>query len=403
LPVNGSLQFKAPLLYYFETSLLFNMIATIFHFSNNQWIARKPGQSDAATCKLVLCFASNQILSRPGVYESVKQQFPNAQIAMCSTAGEIFHDTVQEESLVAAAICFESTDIQTAAVNIRDFQNSFEAGNALVDQLNKKELCYILVLSDGSLVNGSELVKGLNSAVENRILVTGGLAGDGDKFNTTLVGLNSQPSHGNIIAIGFYGTNLKVTHGTNGGWQTFGLEKEVTHAAGNKLFELDSNNALDVYRKYLGQEADNLPGSALMFPLSVTIPGIAQPVVRTILGINHEEKSMTFAGDIPVGSKVRFMKANFDMLTNSASIAAQNTLQLDDTAPDFSLLVSCVGRKIILGPRTEEELEAVAESLGESTPFAGFYSYGEIAPFNGEIDCQLHNQTMTITSFYELS
>lgn len=380
------------------------MTATIFHLLDNQWTFRKEQpQVDADKCQLVLCFASSEILSSPGIYETVKQKFKLAQIAMCSTAGEIFHDTVQEDSVVAAAICFDKTDIETARVNIRDFENSYDAGNALVGKLRKDNLAYVMVLSDGSLVNGSELVKGLNEAVENRILITGGLAGDGDKFKTTLVGLNEQPAQGNILAIGFYGSHLKVVHGSNGGWQTFGLEKEVTLSAGNKLFELDSNNALDIYKKYLGQEADNLPGSALMFPLSVTIPGSPQPVVRTILGIDHDENSMTFAGDIPAGSKVRFMKANFDMLTSSASIAAQNTLHQSANAPDFSLLVSCVGRKIILGPRIEEELEAVAESFGNNTPFAGFYSYGEIAPFNGETDCQLHNQTMTVTSFYELS
>lgn len=380
------------------------MTATIFHLLDDHWTFRKEQpQVDADKCQLVLCFASSEILSSLGIYETVKQKFKHAQIAMCSTAGEIFHDTVQEDSVVAAAICFDKTDIETARVNIRDFENSYDAGNALVGKLRKDNLAYVMVLSDGSLVNGSELVKGLNEAVENRILITGGLAGDGDKFKTTLVGLNEQPAQGNILAIGFYGSHLKVVHGSNGGWQTFGLEKEVTLSAGNKLFELDSNNALDIYKKYLGQEADNLPGSALMFPLSVTIPGSPQPVVRTILGIDHDENSMTFAGDIPAGSKVRFMKANFDMLTSSASIAAQNTLQQSANAPDFSLLVSCVGRKIILGPRIEEELEAVAESFGNSTPFAGFYSYGEIAPFNGETDCQLHNQTMTVTSFYELS
>lgn len=383
--------------------MLTNMTATIFHLLHNQWTLREvQPQVDTNKCQLVLCFASTEILSDPNIYQTVKEKFKSAQIAMCSTAGEIFHDTVQEESLVAAAICFDKTATETALVNIRDFENSYAAGNALVHKLCKDDLNYIMVLADGSLVNGSELVKGLNDAVENRILITGGLAGDGDKFNTTLVGLNEQPAQGNIVAIGFYGNHLKVVHGSNGGWQTFGLEKEVTLSAGNKLFELDSNNALDIYKKYLGQEADNLPGSALMFPLSVTIPGSPQPVVRTILGINHEENSMTFAGDIPAGSKVRFMKANFDMLTSSASVAAQNTLHQNAEAPDFSLLVSCVGRKIILGPRIEEELEAVAESLGNNTPFAGFYSYGEIAPFNGETDCQLHNQTMTVTSFYEL-
>jgi len=199
------------------------------------------------------------------------------------------------------------------------------------------------------------------------------------------------------------GKLLTVTHGSQGGWQTFGLEKEVTSSAGNKLFELDSKNALEIYKKYLGPEAGNLPGSALMFPLSVIIPGSKQPVVRTILSINNDEQSMTFAGDIPPGSKVRFMKANFDMLTSAAAEAAQNTMPDKNKSPDFSLLISCVGRKIILGLRTEEEVEAVQESLGNKTPVAGFYSYGEIAPFNEGSNCRLHNQTMTITSFYELS
>lgn len=110
---------------------------------------------------------------------------------------------------------------------------------------------------------------------------------------------------------------------------------------------------------------------------------------------------MTFAGDIPVGSKVRFMKANFDKLTAAASKAAQQTLLGKKVKPDFSLLVSCVGRKLILGGRIDEEVEAVIDSLGDSTSVAGFYSYGEISPFNEGGACRLHNQTMTITSFYE--
>jgi hypothetical protein len=111
---------------------------------------------------------------------------------------------------------------------------------------------------------------------------------------------------------------------------------------------------------------------------------------------------MTFAGDVPVGSKVRLMKANFDNLTDAASRAASNTISGHNVKPDFSLLVSCVGRKLVLGPRIEEEVEAVCETIGKNIPVAGFYSYGEISPFNEGGSCQLHNQTMTITSFYEL-
>ena len=380
------------------------MQASVFNFSNGEWQQHPQHNScDALTAQLVLCFASKKLLAQPSLYQQLKQQFPLANIAMCSTAGEIFHDRIHEDSLVAAALHFNHTPIEAAAVNVSDFSSSYDAAIHLVKKLPQKDLVSILVLSDGSVVNGSELVKGLNDAAGEKVLITGGLAGDGVNFASTLVGLNGDPAEGNIAAIGFYGEHILVTHGSKGGWQSFGLEKEVTRAEGNILFELDGKNALDIYKRYLGPEAEKLPASALLFPLSVTIPGSTQPLVRTILSIDHESSSMTFAGDIPVGSMVRLMKGNFDLITFAAAVAAQNTTLSHSGKPVFSLLVSCVGRKIILGSRTEEEVEAVIESLGEETAVAGFYSYGEISPFNEGGSCQLHNQTMTITSFYELA
>jgi hypothetical protein len=181
----------------------------------------------------------------------------------------------------------------------------------------------------------------------------------------------------------------------------FGLEKEITSAEGNVLYEIDGENALSKYKKYLGPDAEQLPASALLFPIAIVMPGETRPVVRTILSIDETNRTMTFAGDVPVGSKVRFMRANFDTLTMAAATAAAHTVS-EHTKPDFSLLVSCVGRKLILGQRTEEEVEAVCDTLGDGVPVAGFYSYGEISPFNEGGSCQLHNQTMTITTFYEL-
>ena len=380
------------------------MKATLFQLTGNYWeayTAQEPYETKAA--QLVFCFAAKEKLASTDIYNKISAKFPSAQVVMCSTAGEIFYDEVQDNSIVVAALKFDDTPIQTATVNIIDFKNSYDAAGALIKRLSQKDLVNILVFSDGSLVNGSELVKGLNDAAENKILITGGLAGDGSNFQSTLVGLNEQPAQGNIVAIGFYGNKIEVTHGSQGGWDTFGPEREVTQSSGNKLFEIDNKTALDLYIKYLGPDADQLPGSALLFPLSVTIPGSPQPVVRTIISIDNEQRSMTFAGDIPEGSKVRFMKANFDKLSSAAAKAAQQTLLGKKDKPVFSLLVSCVGRKLILGNRIDEEVEAVIESLGDQTTVAGFYSYGEISPFNEGGDCRLHNQTMTITSFYELS
>jgi len=378
------------------------MTTSLYRFSENNWLKHSMSKlSDELKAQLVLCFASKSIMESESIYSLVKSKFPSAEIAMCSTAGEIYQDNVLDNSFVAVAMQFEKTAIKTNSVNIKDYKTSYEAAIELGKKIPKDNLTYVLVLSDGSLVNGSELVKGLTTQVNKNVLVTGGLAGDDANFKSTLIGLNEQPNEGEIIAIGFYGHHITVIHGSQGGWDMFGLEKTVTNASGNVLVELEEQNALELYKKYLGDESNNLPASALLFPLSVIIPGATKPVVRTILSINEEDKSMTFAGDIPVGSKVRFMKANFDKLTMAASEAAHQTILNHENAPGFSLLISCIGRKLILGSRTNEEVKAVSKSFDDNTILAGFYSYGEISPFKEGGNCQLHNQTMTITSFYE--
>lgn len=378
------------------------MKTSLYQFVENTWTKHPKSQPlEEHKATLVLCFGSKAMLEVDTIYSTIQSKFPTAQITLCSTSGEIYQEQVLNDSLVAVALEFEKTKIESTTVNIKDYSNSYSAGIGLLKKLPKEDLAYVLVFSDGSQVNGSELVKGLSTQIDKNILVTGGLAGDGANFKSTLLGLNEQPKEGEIIAVGFYGKNFTVTNGSQGGWDIFGLEKRVTNSSGNVLFELEGQNALELYKKYLGAESENLPGAALLYPLSVIIPGATKPIVRTILSINEEEKSMTFAGDIPVGSTVRFMKANFEKITNAASEAAFHTTSSRSDKPGFSLLISCVGRKLILGSKTDEEVKAVNTTFNSETILAGFYSYGEISPFNEGGDCQLHNQTMTITSFYE--
>ncbi len=358
----------------------------------------EPGKS-----QLVLGFGSKELLSQGELFAGLRKKFPVAEIALCSTAGEIYGDEVLDDTVSITAIEFEATPLTSASIGIDEFETSYQAGAALVQKLNQQDLRYVLVLSDGGKVNGSELVRGIESEVHHKIPVTGGLAGDGPRFQSTLVGLNAPPQQGQIIAIGFYGDAIRISHGSMGGWEMFGLEKTVTRSASNELFEIDGVNALELYKQYLGKYADELPGSALLFPLSVKLAGADEPVVRTILSINADKNSMVFAGDVPEGARVRFMKANFDKLIDAASTAAQDALTpLKTQQPKLALLISCVGRKLILGKRVDEEVEAVKEAFPDGTQLSGFYSYGEISPMRAETKCELHNQTMTITTFNEV-
>ncbi len=358
---------------------------------------------DKLKCQLVFGFGNKELLLNKNMYLQLRKTFPVANIALCSTAGEIFNYEVLDDSLSIMAIEFNNTSIHSASVNISSYDSSYDAGADLISKIDQMDLKYIFILSDGGKVNGSELVRGIESVVQHKIPVTGGLAGDGIRFLSTLVGLNEQPESGNIVAIGFYGNSIKISHGSMGGWEMFGPEKTITRSVSNELFEINNVNALDLYKQYLGKYAEELPGSALLFPLSIKLPGVNDPIVRTILSVNNESKSMIFAGDLPEGAKVRFMKANFDKLIDAASDAALKSLvQFKAEPPKLSILISCVGRKLILGDRVDEEVEAVKNVFGETTVVSGFYSYGEISPLNINTKCELHNQTMTITSFDEI-
>jgi hypothetical protein len=260
-------------------------------------------------------------------------------------------------------------------------------------------LCHILVFSDGISVNGDDLVRGINEDIPADVIVTGGLAADSGRFTKTLVGANAEPQSNRIVAIGFYGHKLKITHGSHGGWDLFGPVRTVTKAVDNVLYELDGENALEIYKRYLGPRASELPGSALLFPLCILGSDRESQLVRTILSVDDAAGTLRFAGNIPVGAEVQFMMANFDRLVDGAAKAAE---QSNDQSPELVIMVSCVGRKIVLDQRIEEEVESVCQYFGNDAVYTGFYSNGEISPQLGSTQCSLHNQTMTITTYHEV-
>jgi hypothetical protein len=260
-------------------------------------------------------------------------------------------------------------------------------------------LRHILVFSDGISVNGDDLVKGINQDLPPGVLVTGGLAADAGRFSKTLVGANAEPQPNRIVAIGFYGDKLRITHGSHGGWDLFGPVRVVTKAVENVLYELDGENALEIYKRYLGPRASELPGSALLFPLCILGSDRESQLVRTILSVDDASGTLRFAGNIPEGAQVQFMMANFDRLVDGAAKAAE---QSDDQSPELVIMVSCVGRKIVLDQRVEEEVESVCQYFGNKATYTGFYSNGEISPQLGSTSCSLHNQTMTITTYHEV-
>lgn len=351
--------------------------------------------------QLVLLFGGTSALEDGSWLEAVKHAYPKAHLFGCSTAGEIAGTRVYDDSVVATAVQFEKTTLQLTRTQIAEASDSFGAGERLASALDRDGLVHVLVISDGLNVNGSELVRGMLSKLPEGIQVTGGLAGDGARFERTLIIAAEKPQENTLGAIGFYGDKLKVGYGSLGGWDPFGPERMVTRSEGNVLFELDNKPALELYKTYLGEHAQGLPSTGLLFPLSIRRSDSDETLVRTILAVDDDAQSLTFAGDVPEGATAQLMKANFERLIDGASGAARASCESLGNSPDLAILISCVGRKLVLKQRTEEEVEGVAEVLGEKTVMTGFYSYGEICPAAPNASCQLHNQTMTITTFSE--
>jgi hypothetical protein len=371
--------------------------------SDLSWEAEQVG--DAFSPQLILVFGDYYQLKNPSVLPSLQALYPEAMIAGCSTAGEISGEEVWENSLVATAIELEKTRIQATCATYQEVEDSFALGECLSQRLLAPDLGYILVFSDGQLINGSQLIAGMQQGLQGaEVMITGGMAGDSGRFEETLVACGPEAEAGKVVGIGFYGKELRVASGSMGGWDAFGPERQVTRSQGNLLYELDHRPALQLYKQYLGEDAEALPGSALLFPLMVKPMGEAQEgVVRTILNVDEEAQTMTFAGDIPEGYTAKLMMANIDRLIEGAAEAGKDAREQLAAAPELAILVSCVGRKMVLGQRVEDEVEAVAENLSPQTRITGMYSYGEMAPGEKGGFCELHNQTMTITLLSETS
>ena len=352
-----------------------------------------------SNAQLVLVFAGIDIIPNCNYYETLHAAYPNADIILISTSGEIQGNEMFENSASATAIHFEKTPIKISTRENIAGQDAIEIGKQITTELLADDLKHILLFSEGGHMNGDHLIAGISENLPKHIAVTGGLAGDSARFAKTTMGLNATISENMVVAIGLYGEAIEVGYGSNDGWDLFGPLRLVTKAEENVLYDLDDTNALELYKKYLGDRANELPGAALLFPICILKPDGTR-LVRTILSINEENQTMVFAGNVPVGSKVQFMMANFDRVIESASNAASKSQISENEYPDLTLMVSCVGRKLVMQNRTEEEIEAVADTYNQESTFCGFYSNGEICPSTDGIN-SLHNQTMTITTFKE--
>lgn len=379
-------------------------LATFHHDALQGWSTTLPRELDSPHT-WVLVFGPRDAL-RPdsparAALDELRSAFPQAILQGCSSAGEIVGTSVLDDTIAVAVVCFESTRLVAADTPLAHIGDSAVAGTFLAAALPAQGLRAVFVLSDGLAVNGTALVGALAAGLPPAVPITGGLAGDGTSFSRTWVLADGRPLSGHVSVLGLYGEQLSLGHGCDGGWSDFGPERRITRAEGNVLHELDGEPALDLYKTYLGDMAAGLPGTALLFPLAVRQAAGGERLVRTVLSVDERTRTMTFAGDIPQGGIARLMRSTTQQLIDSAGTAAARAFDVPAEGEALVISVSCVGRRMVLGERTEEELESVLDAARGRCAQVGFYSYGEISPAQAGGFSELHNQTMTVTVLSE--
>lgn len=379
------------------------MQTTQLHFTpGSGWTELVRPSSAPPDAQLVLVFGERALLEATEVQATLRERFANAAIVCCSSGGEIAGDRALEGSVVATALHLVDTTVHAVEGAIPGRDGSAAAGEALVRRLPTSGLRHVLVFAEGLAVNGSALADGMMRGLPHGVSVTGGLAADGDQFGRTGVGLDGPPGEGRVVAVGLYGDRLRVGMGTLGGWELLEPSWTVTRADGSVVYELDGEPALAVYKRHIGAHAYALPASGLLYPLQLENVDGGQGVARTLLGMDAQAGSLTFAGDVPQGCRVRLLGATLDQLIAASGDAATASLApLLGAAPEFVLLVSCIGRKLLLQQRVTEEIRSARRAFGPEAALAGFYSYGELSPMTASGRCELHNQTMTITTLSE--
>ncbi|MBT0768544.1 FIST C-terminal domain-containing protein [Kineosporia sp. J2-2] len=361
---------------------------------------------------LVMIFASGAVMEAavaPGTTDTgpvaeVADTYSSSVVMGCSTAGEIFGETVEDGTVTVAVAAFDTTRLTLVHRDMSESRDSRRIGRDLAEELTDHDpaLKGLFVLSDGLTANGAELAQGLSEGCRGRGVITGGLAGDGNRFDRTWVLADGRPRNGVVSVLGLSGPNVRIGHGAGGGWSILGPERKVTRSEGNVLYELDGQPALELYRTYLGALMGETPEATLRFPLSVRTPdGAQKAVVRTVQAFDETEQSLIFTGDVPQDAVARLMRANMDELVEGAGDAVK-AAELIPGLPVLALIVSCIGRRAVLKQRTEDELETVLSRLPGDALVAGFYSYGEISPI-GDKASGLLNQTLTITTIQELT
>jgi len=321
------------------------------------------------------------------ILKNLRKQFPHATLIGTTTAGEISHSKIYDNSTVISLSLFLKTKLKTHYVKKTTTKSGQEISNAICSKNTKAAI----VLSEG--LNGKDyegFIKGIKEQNPN-LIIAGGLAGDNFKLKNTFIFLDNKIYDSGAVSVSFSAKKLFANNKYNLNWTPIGKEFTVTHVEGNVVSKIDKEDAVTLFKRYLGSEIfENndaaLPDFQLLFKEGETI------VARTPLATDGE--SIVFAGPIKKGQVVQFGFSNASAVI-SGSKKIGNAIVNNPAQAIF--IYSCIARKTLLGKVLEQEFSA----FEDVAPTAGFFTYGEF--YSTSANNALLNCTTTILILSESS
>ncbi len=340
----------------------------------------------------------------------IKSITKNTQMIGGTTAGEISPAGLSVNSVVILAL--KSKDIKFAVDIGKNISKSEKAAgsqlaNNLLKKASKKTARSLLMLPDGLAGDGIAIIQGVKDVLGEDFEIIGGALGDETKFKNTYQYYNGKVFQNTVVGMLFCSDKIKTATGVRSGWESIGARFKCTSAKGNVVNKFDDKTALEAYSEYLGAErAKKLPAIGLEYPIGLVdekaqIKGYDYFQIRCPLGVNKKNGSVTFAASIPEGKEVTLTYSSRNSIVEGSTLAAEQAKKiLGKAKPKLIMMFSCVARKIVLGMRTNEEIECVKKIFGENVPIVGFYTYGEIGPIDKSIpilkSTRWHNETVVL-------
>ncbi len=314
---------------------------------------------------------------------------PSAHIIGSTTDGEICSGKVSRKKTVLSFTQFKTTQLRTTLVECVD--DCYECGKTIANTLADPSVKVIISFVEGLHCNGEAYLDGVH-AVDDHLLVAGGLAGDNGKFNTTYLFTKEKISSKAAVAVALNNPNLFIHTDYNFNWLSIGRQMQVTKVKNNRIYTIDNIPVYDIYKKYLGEEvAQLLPAIGVEFPLIIQKDG--NHIARAVLA-KHDDGSLSFAGNIDLGEIVTFGYGDVETILNHSRETQDSMYNI----PVESIFVySCMARRRFMPELIESEIIPF-QNLAE---VAGFFTYGEFFSFGNQKE--LLNETMTILALSESS